>query len=119
MSNDQVAAASFQFTIRSLFLWTAIVAGVFLGFRAISNSYYWQLNDTYDVLLLHPEVVDVQIEGNDDVYYEVEIIRFSLKHEPSKRREVMIPHGAGKNEIRRCIERTLEASIGSAAGKTD
>jgi hypothetical protein len=67
MINDQLAASPFQLTIRSLFLWTAFVAGVCLAFRAISNSYYWQLNDTYDVLLLHPEIVDVQIEGNDDV----------------------------------------------------
>lgn len=96
-----------QFSIRSILGLILVIAVILSIVRTIQNSYYWQLNDTYDVLLSHPEIQEVQISGNDDLFYEVELISFTTNSNPGVRIEVEIPHAAGKSKIRRIIENVL------------
>lgn len=91
----------------------ALVFGGIRGTRRICRGlYYWQLNDTYDVLLDYPEMTDLQISGNEDVTYEVEHISFALVGMSEKRFEFSIEDGCGLHKRRETIEKALaEAKV--------
>ena len=107
-----------RFSVKQLLMATAMLALVFAGIRGtwrlFHGLYYWQLNDTYDVLLDHPEMTDVQISGNDDVAYEVEHISFALVGMPGKRFEFHIEDGCGRQKRRETIENALAEAKASA-----
>jgi hypothetical protein len=107
-----------RFSVKQLLIATALVALVFVAIRGtrriVQCLYYWQLNDTYDVLLDHPEMTDVQIWGNVDVTYEVEHISFALDGMPGKRFEFYIEDGCGRQKRRETIEKALAEAKASA-----
>jgi hypothetical protein len=114
VTQDKKNVRSFQFRLRSLFFLTFVVGvGAFLA-RLIPHIYYWQLNEVKAVLSAHPEIENVEIIENEDLWYEVEVIRFSIVGRPNYAITIRIPHGALRWKIERLVHDALkDQSTGS------
>jgi hypothetical protein len=92
----------FNFSLRGAIL-NVTAAALLLGFiKWASGQYYWQLNAVRAVLSEYPEIENIKILGNEDLWYEAELITFSVTGIPGAT-IIQIPHEAGKSEIRQMI----------------
>ena len=96
-----------RFSLRSLFIITAIVAGFSYAVNWCNHAYYWQLNDVRDVLAEHPEIDRVWLETNNDVDLEVEQVYFSIKGQPDLTYDAHRIDGQDRREFRKHLERAL------------
>ena len=96
-----------RFSLRSLFLLTAIVAAFCYPVQLVRTFYYWQLHDVRAVLVEHPEIDRVWLETNDDVQLEVERVYFSIKGQPDLTFHSYGIDGVSKWEFRKRLERAL------------
>jgi hypothetical protein len=97
-----------HFSLRSMFVITAIVAGFSYAVYWCNQAYYWQLYDVRDVLAEHPEIDRVWLGTNNDVDLEVEQVFFSLKGQPDLTYDSHRIDGQDKREFRKSLERALE-----------
>jgi hypothetical protein len=94
-------AGRFSFSLRGIII-NITIAAVLLGFiKWASTQYYWQLNDVKAVLAKYSEIENVHIIGNDDLWYEAEIVYFFVD---GRAAQIQIPHGAGKSQIRPVVD---------------
>jgi hypothetical protein len=96
-----------QFSLRSLFVMTAIVAGFSYFIFWCRNFYYFQLQDVRAALAEHPEIDRVWFGTNDDVQLEVEQVYFSIKGQPDMTFYFDGIDYVGKREFRKRLERAL------------
>lgn len=100
-----------RFTPRRLILLVAVVAfSAFIG-KTLARSYYWQIYDVHAVVANYPQIEDLDIIGNDDVFYEVEELCFAVAGKPIS---VYIPHRAAKEEISRIIAVAVSDAVNYA-----
>jgi hypothetical protein len=97
-------AGRIRFSLRGIII-NITIAAVLLGFiKWVSTQYYWQLNDVKALLAECPEIENVQILGNEDLWYEAEVVFFSVNGQSA---QITIPHGAEKSEFRPIVEDAL------------
>jgi len=82
----------FRFRLRSLFWITAAVAVIVYIPSALYDGYYWQLRHVNAVLTSNQYIENVHMTGNDDIFYEVEWIEFSIAGNPTSHVGIVVPH---------------------------
>lgn len=94
-----------RFRLRGLLIITTIVA-LILGLIVLERKRYnWQLDNLHRIVASHPEIKIVDIQGNEDLWYEVEVVTFSVG---GTHRTVRFPHAASESEMHRVINDALE-----------
>jgi len=104
---DRLFEGRFRFSLRSLLIVMTIAALIGGGWSWLRGQYFWQLNALNAVLATDPEVKVVHMIGNDDVWFEVEEVFFSVAGEPGKIYRIQVPHGAGESEINLLLNHAL------------
>ena len=97
-----------RFSLRSLFIITAIVAGFSYAVYWCHHAYYWQLYDVRDVLAEHPEIDKVWLSTNNDVDLEVEQVYFSIQGQPDVTYDAHRVDGQDRREFRKHLERAVQ-----------
>ena len=97
-----------RFSLRSLFVITAILAGFSYAVCRLQNEYYVDVYELNDVLAGHPEIDRVWICTNPDVNLEVEVVYFSIKGEPNLTYCCRGPDGLHISEFRKHFEHALQ-----------
>jgi hypothetical protein len=94
-----------RFSVRGLFIMVTVVGLLAGAAKWMSGLYYWQLHDLNVVMASYPEIENVQVIGNEDVCYEVELVYFTYNGIPL---QVWVPHMAAKGEIRQIVQQTID-----------
>ena len=96
-----------RFSLRHMFVVVTAVAVAAGGWAWVRNQYRWQMNALNAVLARHPEVKVVEILTNDDIFLEVEVVRFHLADQPDTYYELHIPHEADETEMEVVLNHVL------------
>src|SRR5688572_5551697 len=94
-----------RFSLRGLFVIVTAIGLLAGATKWMSGLYYWQLHDLNAVMASYPEIENVQVIGNEDVCYEVELVYFTYNGVPL---QIQVPHMAAKWQIRRIVQQTID-----------
>ena len=113
MNEQAPQQVSFGFSVRSLLVFSVIVAlmlGVAISlYRYVEKQYNWQVHALYSAASHFPEIDNLRITfGNDDLFYEVEQVQFSLVDKPESTIAVSIPHAARESTIRQILRSAID-----------
>jgi hypothetical protein len=100
-----------RFSLRSLFVITAIIAGFSYAVCRLQKEYYVDVHELNDVLAEHAEIDRVWICTNPDVYLEVEVVYFSIKGDANLTYSCRGPDGLQISEFRKHFERALQERV--------
>jgi hypothetical protein len=97
-----------RFSLRSIFIITAIVAGFSYAVYWCHHAYYVQLYDVREILAEDPEIDRVWLATNDDLELEVEQVFFSIKGQPDEAYYSGGIDTVDKREFRKRLEHALK-----------